>query len=54
MTLGKTLWKVVIFKILILLILFKLIFFNETLYTKFNNDESRSNFVQNNLIKENK
>lgn len=52
LTLGKTLWKIVLLKLLIMLVVFKLLFFSTTLHTHFLDDTARSNYVLDNLIKE--
>jgi len=45
MTLGKTLWKVIIIKLIIMFGVLKLFFFHDFLGTKFNTDEQRADYV---------
>ena len=45
MTLGKTLWKVIIIKLIIMFAVLKLFFFPDFLGTKFNTDEQRADYV---------
>lgn len=45
MTLGKTLWKVIIIKLIIMFGVLKLFFFPDFLGTKFNTDEQRADYV---------
>lgn len=52
LTLGKTLWKIVLLKLLIMLVVFKFFFFSATLHTHFLDDAARSNYVLDNLTKE--
>jgi hypothetical protein len=52
LTIGKTLWKLLIIKLLVIFFIIKLIFFTQTLYTKFNDESVRQDFVANNLTKE--
>jgi hypothetical protein len=54
MTLGKTLWKIILLKLFIMFAVLKLIFFPNLLKTKFNDDKSRSIHVANELIKRTK
>jgi len=49
MTLGKTLWKVIIIKLIIMFGVLKLFFFPDFLGTKFNTDEQRVDYVLNEL-----
>lgn len=53
MKLGKSLWLLIVIKLFIMFGVLKVFFFNETLNTKFANDEAKINFVINNLTKEN-
>ena len=45
MTLGKTLWKVILIKLIIMFGVLKLFFFHDFLGTKFNTDEERADYV---------
>ncbi len=49
MTIGRTLWKVIIFKIFIIFGVIKLFFFPDFLQTKFNNDDERASYVLENI-----
>lgn len=45
MTVGKTLWKIVIIKLIIMFGVLKLFFFPDFLGTKFTTDEQRADYV---------
>ncbi len=45
MTLGKTLWKVIIIKLIIMFGVLKLFFFHDFLGTRFTTDEQRADYV---------
>ena len=45
MTVGKTLWKIVIIKLIIMFAVLKLFFFPDFLGTKFTTDEQRADYV---------
>jgi len=45
MTLGKTLWKIIIIKLIIMFAVLKLFFFQDFLGTKFNTNEQRADYV---------
>lgn len=45
MTLGRTLWKVIIIKLLIMFGVLKLFFFPDFLGTNFSTDEQRADYV---------
>ncbi len=45
MTVGKTLWKVIIIKLIIMFGVLKLFFFPDFLGTKFTTDEQRADYV---------
>ena len=45
MTLGRTLWKVIIIKLIIMFGVLKLFFFHDFLGTKFSSDEQRADYV---------
>lgn len=49
MTVGKTLWKVIIIKLIIMFGVLKLFFFPDFLGTRFTTDEQRANHVLNEL-----
>ena len=42
---GRTLWIIILLKLFILFFIFKLIFFKDTLNTKYDTDEERSEHV---------
>lgn len=53
LTLGKSLWKIIVIKLFILFGVLQFLLFDDNLHTL--NDEQKSNFVfQNLIIKENK
>jgi hypothetical protein len=45
MTLGRTLWKVIIIKLIIMFGVLKLFFFPDFLKTNFSTDEQRADYV---------
>jgi len=45
MTVGKTLWKIIIIKLIIMFAVLKLFFFPNFLGTKFDSDEQKSDYV---------
>ncbi len=51
MTLGKTLWKVIIIKLIIIFGVLKLFFFHDFLGTKFSTDEQRADYVLSELTR---
>ncbi len=52
MKIGKKLWLLIIIKLIIMFGILKVFIFDETLNTKFQTDEEKSEFVIRNLIKE--
>ncbi|NLC70620.1 MAG: DUF4492 domain-containing protein [Desulfuromonadaceae bacterium] len=50
MTLGKTLWTVILIKIIVLFGFLKLFFFPDLLGTRFDNDHDRGAFVLEHLV----
>ena len=52
MKIGKKLWLLIIIKLIIMFGILKAFIFNETLNTKLQTDEEKSEFVIRNLIKE--
>ena len=52
MKLGKSLWLVIAIKLLIMFGILKVFIFDESLNSKFENDEAKANFVISNLTKE--
>ncbi|MFP4331907.1 MAG: DUF4492 domain-containing protein [Campylobacterales bacterium] len=52
LTIGKTLWKIIIIKLVIMFGVFKLFLFDENLDTRFSTDEQRSQYVLDNLTKD--
>ena len=51
MTLGRTLWKVIIIKLIIIFGVLKLFFFHDFLGTKFSTDEQRADYVLSELTR---
>lgn len=45
MTLGRTLWAIILIKLFIMFVILKLFFFPDILSTKFNTDEERAEYV---------
>jgi hypothetical protein len=45
MTVGKTLWVIILVKLFILFAIFRIFFFKDYLETNFKNDKERSNHV---------
>jgi hypothetical protein len=54
MTIGKTLWAIIIIKLFIMFAILKLFFFPNYLNSNFKTDEERSNHVIENLTKPNR
>lgn len=52
MKLGKSLWLVIAIKLLIMFGILKVFIFDESLNSKFENDEAKADFVTSNLTKE--
>ena len=50
MTLGKTLWAIILIKLFIMFFILRLFFFPNILQQKYDNDEERANQVIENLI----
>ncbi len=53
MTLGKTLWAIILIKLFIMFFILKLFFFPNILKTEFDTDEERANAVIENLTNPN-
>ena len=51
MTVGKTLWALIIFKLFIMFAILKLFFFPDLLSSNYDNDDDRAQHVRNELIK---
>ncbi|GAB1403362.1 MAG: DUF4492 domain-containing protein [Lentimicrobiaceae bacterium] len=45
MTIGRTLWIIILIKLFVMFAILKLFFFPDFLKTNFENDEQRSNYV---------
>jgi len=45
MTLGKTLWKIILLKLFVMFAVLKLFFFPDFLSTQFSTDEQRADYV---------
>lgn len=54
MTVGRSLWAIIIIKLLILFFLFKLFFFPDVLKQNFDTDQERAQAVRVSLLDENK
>lgn len=54
MTLGKTLWTLVIIKLIIMFLILRPFFFPNFLNSKFDNTESKADYVTEELIKRSK
>ncbi|MFK0534650.1 DUF4492 domain-containing protein [Campylobacter jejuni] len=52
LTLGKTLWKIIFIKLFVMFVILKLFVFDVNFNSIFKNDNEKSNFVIENLIKE--
>lgn len=50
MTVGKTLWLIILIKLFIFFIVMKLLFFPDLLQRDFDNDEDRADHVRNELL----
>ena len=50
MTLGKTLWAIILIKLFIMFFILRLFFFPNILHQKYDTDEERANQVIENLI----
>jgi len=53
MTLGKTLWVLVIIKLVIMFLILRPFFFPNYLNSRFDNPESKSDYVREQLLREN-
>lgn len=51
MTVGKTLWIIILVKVFIFFVVMKLLFFPNLLKTNFDTDEQRAEHVRNELLK---
>ena len=51
MTIGKTLWLIILIKVFIFFVIMKFLFFPNILKRDFNNDEERADHVRNELLK---
>ena len=51
MSLGKTLWALIILKLFIMFAILKLFFFPDLLSSNYDNDDDRAQHVRNELIK---
>lgn len=52
MTLGKTLWTIVIIKLIIMFLILRPIFFPNFLSSKFDDNQSKSDYVSEQLVKD--
>lgn len=50
MTIGKTLWIIILVKLFIFFVVMKWLFFPNFLKSNFNSDEDRADYVRNELI----
>jgi len=53
MRVGKTLWLVIALKVFVMFAIIKWLFFPDLLKENFHSDEERSEYILNNLTKEN-
>lgn len=51
MTIGRTLWLIVIIKLFVMFVILKALFFPNFLNTQFDDDSQKSNYVAEELIK---
>ena len=51
MTVGKTLWMIILLKLFIFFVIMKMLFFPNILKTNFNTDEERADHVRNELLR---
>jgi hypothetical protein len=51
MTVGKTLWVIILLKLFIMFVIFRIFFFPDFLKTQFKDDNERSNYVIEQLTK---
>ena len=51
MTVGKTLWMIILVKLFIFFVVMKMLFFPNILKRDFNTDEERADHVRNELLK---
>ena len=51
MTVGKTLWIIILVKVFVFFVVMKLLFFPNLLKSNYDNDEDRASHVRNELIK---
>ena len=52
MTLGKKLWLIILIKLFIMFVVFRIFFFENFLNSRFDNEEEKSEYVIEQLIKE--
>ncbi|NLC28193.1 MAG: DUF4492 domain-containing protein [Campylobacteraceae bacterium] len=52
MKLGKQLWAIIFIKIFIMVFVLKMLIFNTTINTKFETEEEKINFIQQNFKKD--
>ena len=52
LTLGKTLWKIVIIKLIIILTILNLFIYDKSINTEYKSDNQKIEFVYKNLTKE--
>ena len=53
MTVGKTLWIIILVKLFIFFVVMKMLFFPNILHRDFDNDQDRADHVRNELLKGN-
>lgn len=51
MTVGKTLWIIILVKLFIFFVIMKFLFFPNFLKSNFDNDDERADYVRNELIR---
>ncbi|MDD2960917.1 MAG: DUF4492 domain-containing protein [Muribaculaceae bacterium] len=52
MTVGKTLWIIILIKLFIFFFIMKIFFFPDILDSKFDNDKDKANYVRKELLKD--
>ena len=53
MTVGKTLWIIILIKLFVMFVVLKMLLFPDFLSSKGNDDEGKSNYVRNEFINRN-
>lgn len=53
LTIGRTLWKLIIIKLIVILLFLNIFVYDKTIKTEYKNDNEKIQFVLKNLIKDN-